>query len=98
MSNLILRSRWCDIIVLNAHAPTGDKTDDMKDRFYEELEHVFDKFPKHHMKILLEDFSSEVGREDILKPTIARNCNDNGVSKFWHIQKSYCQNHEVPTS
>jgi hypothetical protein len=24
---------------------TGDKTDDMKGRFYEELEHVFDKFP-----------------------------------------------------
>jgi hypothetical protein len=26
--------------------PTEDKTDDMKDRFYKELEHVFIKFPK----------------------------------------------------
>jgi hypothetical protein len=24
--------------------------DDIKDRFYEELEHVFDKYPKYHMK------------------------------------------------
>jgi hypothetical protein len=63
--------------VLNVHAPTEDKIDDMKDRFYEELECVFDKFPKYHMKITL-------GREDIFKPTTGNNClhaiyNDNGV-------------------
>jgi hypothetical protein len=38
----------------------------MKDSFYEELEHVFDKFPEYHMKILLEYFSAKVGREDFL--------------------------------
>jgi hypothetical protein len=37
---------------LNVHAPTEDKIDDIKDRFYEELEHVFDKFPKYPLKIL----------------------------------------------
>jgi hypothetical protein len=37
---------------------------------YEKLEHVFDKFPKCHMKILLGDFSSKIGREDIFKPKI----------------------------
>jgi exonuclease III len=42
MSYTILRGRWCHIIVLNVHAPTEDKTDDVKDSFYEELERVFD--------------------------------------------------------
>jgi hypothetical protein len=37
----------------------------VKDSFYKELEHLFDKFPKYHMKILLGDFSAKVGREDI---------------------------------
>jgi hypothetical protein len=46
MSYITLRGRWCDIIVLNVHAPTEDKIDDMKDSFYEELERVFDKLPK----------------------------------------------------
>jgi hypothetical protein len=32
--------------VLNAHAPTENKIDDIKDRFYEELEQVFDKFAR----------------------------------------------------
>jgi hypothetical protein len=47
MPYIILRGRWCHIIVLNLHAPkTKDKIDDVKDSFYEKLEHVFDKFPK----------------------------------------------------
>jgi hypothetical protein len=54
MSYIILRGRWCHIIVLNVHAPAEDnKTDDVKDSFYEEVERVFDKFPKYHMRILL---------------------------------------------
>jgi hypothetical protein len=64
MLYIILRGRWYHIILLNVHAPTEDKTDDVKDRFYEELERVFDTFPKYHMKILLGDFNAKVGRED----------------------------------
>jgi exonuclease III len=70
MSYIILRGCWFDIIILNVHAPTEDKIDDIKDRFYEELKHVFDNFPKCHMQILLGDFNAKVGREDIFKPTI----------------------------
>jgi hypothetical protein len=46
--------------VLNVHVPTEDKIDDIKDRFYEEVEQVFDKFPKYNMKILF--FNAKVGR------------------------------------
>jgi hypothetical protein len=84
MSYTILRGRWFHIIVLNVHAPTEDKTDDAKDSFYEELEHIFDKFPKYHMKILLGNLNAKVGREDIVKQTIGDESlheisNDNGV-------------------
>jgi hypothetical protein len=84
MSYIILRGHWCHIIVPNVHAPTEDKTDDVKDSFYEELERVFDKFPKYHMKILLGDFNAKVGKEGIFKPTIGNESfheisDDNGV-------------------
>jgi exonuclease III len=56
----VLRGRWCNIIFLNAHAPTEEKNDDLKDSFSEELEQVFDHFPKYHVKILLGDFNANV--------------------------------------
>jgi phage terminase large subunit-like protein len=46
MLYIILRARWCHIIVLNIHALTENKTDDVKDSFFEELEREFNKFPK----------------------------------------------------
>ena len=52
-----MRGRWCNIIVLNVHAPSEEKSDESKDSFYEELEQVFDHLPKYHMKILLGDFN-----------------------------------------
>jgi hypothetical protein len=79
---IILRGHWCHIIVLNVCAPTEDKTDDVKDSLYGELECVFHKFPKYHMKLMLGDFSAKVGREDIIKPTIGNEIsNDNGVTE-----------------
>jgi hypothetical protein len=47
---------------MNIHAPTEDKTDDVKGSFYEELERVLGKFPKYHMKILLRDFNAKAGK------------------------------------
>jgi exonuclease III len=51
MSYIILRVRWCNIIVLNVHAPLEDKSDDVKDSFYEEPGLVSDQFLRYDMKI-----------------------------------------------
>jgi hypothetical protein len=48
-----------------------EKSNGSNVRFYEELGQVFFyHFPKYHMKILLEVFKANVGRENIFKPTI----------------------------
>ena len=70
--------------VVNVHAPNEEKSDESKDIFYEELEQVFDHFPKYHMKMLLGDFNANMGRENIFKPTIGQkilhqDSNDNEV-------------------
>jgi hypothetical protein len=33
MSYIELRGRWCNVIVLNVHAPTDEKSYDSNDRF-----------------------------------------------------------------
>jgi exonuclease III len=84
MSYIVLRGRWFNTIVLNAHAPTEEKGDVSKESFYEELEEVFDHFPKYHMKSLLGSFNAKDGREYAFKPTIRNeslrhDSNDNGI-------------------
>jgi hypothetical protein len=56
-----LKVHWCDI-VLNVHAPNEDKDDCINDSFYKELEQVYDKILRYHMKIFLGDFNAKVGR------------------------------------
>jgi len=82
MSYIVLRG--CNIIVLNVHAPSEEKSDDSKDGFYEELERVFEHFPKYHTKIVGGHFNAKIGRGDIFKLTFGndslhQDCNDSGV-------------------
>jgi hypothetical protein len=42
------------------------------DSFYKKIERVFNKFPEHHMKILLGYFNIKVGRENTFKPAIRK--------------------------
>jgi hypothetical protein len=56
----------------------------MKESLYEELEHVYDQFPKHPMNILLKDFNAKARTDNISKPTTGNKSlyeisNDNGV-------------------
>ena len=72
LSYIVLRGRWRNIIVVNVHAPSEEKSDESKDSSYEELEQVFDHFPKYHTKMLPGDLNAKVGRENIFKPTIGQ--------------------------
>ena len=42
---------------------------EVKDEFYNELEDVFDKHSRYHMKIVLGDFIAKVGPGDIFRST-----------------------------
>jgi len=66
LSYIVLKGRWRNIIVVNVHAQSEEKSDESEDSFYEELEQVFDHFLKYHMKMLLGDFNAKVGREYFL--------------------------------
>jgi exonuclease III len=50
MSCVRVRGLWGDIVVLNVHAPTEDKIDEVESSLYKELKPVFDKFHKYHFQ------------------------------------------------
>jgi endonuclease/exonuclease/phosphatase family metal-dependent hydrolase len=80
---MVLRGHWCNVVV-NVHALREEKSDDSKDSFNEILEQVFNHFPKYNMKILMGDFNTKFGGEDIFKLILGNESlhlasNDNGV-------------------
>jgi len=85
MSYKVLRGWWCNIIVVNVHASSEEKSDDSKDSFFfKNYSRPFYHFTKYHMKILLGDFNAKVGREVIFNLTVGNESlrqvsNDNGV-------------------
>jgi len=84
MSYIVLRGRCYNTIVLNVYAPSEEKSDYSEDSFCEDIEQVFDHFPKYHTIILLGDCNAKVGRENIFKQTLRneslhQDSNDNDV-------------------
>jgi len=68
MSYIALRGCLCNIIVLNAQAPTKEKSDSSKQFFFfKELQQVLEHFPQHYMEILVRDFNAKLGIKDIFK-------------------------------
>jgi exonuclease III len=52
-----------NIIIISAHAPTEDKGGCEKENFYDTLEEMCHKTPKHDMLIVMGDFNAKVGKE-----------------------------------
>jgi len=48
VSYIVLRGRWCKIIVLNVHALSEEKSVDSKDSSYEKLGQVFEHYSQCH--------------------------------------------------
>lgn len=65
MCYLWIRGKFINISLINIHAPTEDKNDDIKDEFFEKLENVYDSLPRYDMKIILDDCNAKIDKKDM---------------------------------
>jgi len=56
--------------LINVHAPTNEKTEEIKEEFYNLLKQNVNKIARSDIKIILRYFNTKVGKESIYKPTI----------------------------
>jgi len=56
--------------LINVHAPTNEKMEEIKEEFYKLLEQNINQISRSHIKIILGDFNTKVAKESIYKPTI----------------------------
>jgi hypothetical protein len=59
--SLLIRGVFFNTTIICVHAPTVEKEDEQKDDFYEDLERIYRKVPRHDIKILMGDFNAQVG-------------------------------------
>ena len=85
IARIRLETRWFNLSVLSVHAPTEVSDENVKDRWYEELQLVLDRIPGHDMLIILGDMNAQIGREtaafhgSIGRHSLHETCNDNGI-------------------
>ena len=54
-------SRYIRTSIVQVYAPTNDAEEEAKDVFYEQVQNVLDKIPKHDLVILMGDWNAKVG-------------------------------------
>lgn len=65
ISILRVKTKFFNITMVNAYAPTEVSDEEGKDCFYEELEVVVDQIPEYDAKIVVGDFNAKVGWEEL---------------------------------
>jgi len=70
--------------MINVHAPTNVKTEEIKERFYNLLEQNINQIASSDIKIVLGDFNAKLGKENKYVPTIDNESlhietNNNGI-------------------
>ena len=60
-----LKCKYNNLTLINIYAPTEDKADVEKEKFYDDLQTVLDRSPKSDTVIVLGDTNAKLGKEDV---------------------------------
>ena len=58
-----IKGKYNNITLINVYAPTKGHTDEIKEQFYDNLQHLLDKTPKSDTIITLGDVNAQLGKE-----------------------------------
>ena len=58
-----MRIKLSNITLINAYAPTEDKTEEIKEQFYDDSQSIVDKVPKSDLIIILGEVNAKLGKE-----------------------------------
>ena len=69
----------------NIHAPTEEKGEDTKERFYAELQQIQEKVPKHGLLIIIGDYNAKIGRERVYQTAIRNHTLHETANRNWEL-------------
>ena len=57
---LRVKGKFHNMTLINIHAPTEDKEEEINEKFYEELQRTQDKVPKHDITIIFGRYERQI--------------------------------------
>jgi endonuclease/exonuclease/phosphatase family metal-dependent hydrolase len=72
LCKLRLKGNFNNLSIISVHAPTEEKSDEEKEKFYEDLQIVHNKIPKHYTVIILGDLNAEVRKEEVNQNAVGK--------------------------
>jgi hypothetical protein len=79
-----VRGLFFNYSLICVHAPTKEKDDHEKDNFYEDLNQIYEDWPKRDVRIIIGDLNAKISTEEMCRPIIGK-CslhnlsNNNGI-------------------
>jgi hypothetical protein len=86
MCKLRIKGKYHNLSLICVHAPTEDSHDTVKEQFFEGLQKIQDRIPKHDVIVVLADMNAKTGLEDAYssatgKYSLHEESNSNGELK-----------------
>jgi exonuclease III len=80
---LRIAGRFLHYNLINVNGPTEDSDEEEKENFYDVLNKVYKKYPRHDVKIILGDMNAQVGKDLVCERNVGKyevheKTNDNG--------------------
>jgi exonuclease III len=70
--SLRVKGKFVNITIICINAPTEEKGEERKDAFYDNLERLYLKAPKHNVKIVMGGFNVRVDKEYGYAPNVRK--------------------------
>jgi endonuclease/exonuclease/phosphatase family metal-dependent hydrolase len=103
LCKLRLQGNFNNLSIISVHSPTEEKSDEEKEKFYEDLQIDHNKIPKHDIFIILGDLNAKIRKEELYqnvvgKHTLHETSNRNGewvceyaISNYIKVTNTYYQ-------
>ena len=63
LCKLWIKGKFNNLSIISAYAPTEEKTDEEKEKFYQVLQTVHNRIPKHDIVIIMGDLNAKIERK-----------------------------------
>ena len=72
LCKLRIKGKFNNLSIISVHAPTEEKAEEEKEKFYEDLQKIHNKIPKHDIVIIMGHLNAKIGKIDVYQQVVGK--------------------------